>query len=344
MTEEDAQEHESGPIRYIAPRPSFDVSRSCSVDLKRTSSERSRPNLKKAESYIERSPDGLLSFATLLKAKQSQIKRKIRPPKHDQDRAIDYWQFCHEFAKQGKVKVTALREMLKRSVEHVSDGDANKIQQGNGTLKLHVHPSTTFESARSHCDMAPLPHCPEPSSETQNWKHRETSQWLHVYGPDEVEGISLFPPLTWLSKSKHVLQVLQEVLHVSQEDAEVVREGNLGPQVAAACVKLLAQKSDQKTLELGQELQLESSTPAGSANQSASEELQLIEIQAHRGIPTLIVVLLDAILDQMFPILDMYGDAMEGLALFVARNPTHEHVQLSYKLKARVRQVRRRRG
>ncbi|EKX54785.1 hypothetical protein GUITHDRAFT_99436 [Guillardia theta CCMP2712] len=262
--------------------------------------------------------------------------------------------------------------------------------------------------------MAPLPVSSASSVEDEG-DHSEASDWLHVYGSDE-----------------HVLKALREVLHVSTEDVAIVLEGNVGPQ--AKFVEGTREELDYLFI-VAHELRLEPSTPSISEETSASDELQLIEIQLslfffpelrllvtfgdtncenaitevedllppptvfflssllpafptflllaqskrhvkaaqanlrnrrsllrrdckeRRGIPTLIVVLLDAILDQvaaalrleelgvtqvaqMFPILNMYGDAMEGLALFVARDPSHEHVQLSNKLKTRVRQIR----
>lgn len=59
------------------------------------------------------------------------------------------------------------------------------------------------------------------------------------------------------------------------------------------------------------------------------------------GASSLLIVLLDSLMDQVFPILDIYGDALEGLGLLLSREPSHMHVRLSHKLKTRVTQIRR---
>jgi len=65
------------------------------------------------------------------------------------------------------------------------------------------------------------------------------------------------------------------------------------------------------------------------------------ELTSTGGCTTLLTVLLDALMDQVFPILDTYGDALEGLSLLLSREPSHVHVRLSHKLKTRVTQIRR---
>lgn len=59
------------------------------------------------------------------------------------------------------------------------------------------------------------------------------------------------------------------------------------------------------------------------------------------GTASLLLVLLDSLMDQVFPILDIYGDALEGLGLLLSREPSHMHVLLSHRLKIRVRQIQR---
>jgi len=54
---------------------------------------------------------------------------------------------------------------------------------------------------------------------------------------------------------------------------------------------------------------------------------------------SLAIVMLDGLMDQVFPILDVYGDALEGLTCLCTQQPTHEHVRLSHKIKFQVTQV-----
>ncbi len=59
------------------------------------------------------------------------------------------------------------------------------------------------------------------------------------------------------------------------------------------------------------------------------------------GVGTLMVVMLDATVDLVFPIMDAYGDALEGLRLLVQGGPTTQHLKISNKLKFQVTQLRR---
>eukprot|EP01051_Picozoa_sp_SAG22_P001459 SAG22_NODE_57_length_23647_cov_11.746688_13_plen_486_part_00 len=58
---------------------------------------------------------------------------------------------------------------------------------------------------------------------------------------------------------------------------------------------------------------------------------------------TLIYKLIDAMIDGVYPLLDLYGDTIEGLefVMMVADEPTDTHVQTSYKIKRRVHSLRR---
>lgn len=51
--------------------------------------------------------------------------------------------------------------------------------------------------------------------------------------------------------------------------------------------------------------------------------------------------MLDAVIDFVFPILDVYHDALEGLRLLCQRGPTIEHLTLSNRLKSQLTQIRR---
>lgn len=179
MPEEELIETETDSIRYITPRASFEVTKS--FDIKRTSSDQSQHKLRTTESTIERSSDGLLSFATLLKAKQAQIKRKIRQSKHDHTCTIDHWRFCHEFAEERRVKLAAAREMMKERLESLeSEG-----QKGYRARKTGTKPSGRVTAGYNLAVMAPLPMSSVSSVEDEG-NDGEASDWLHVYGSDEV--------------------------------------------------------------------------------------------------------------------------------------------------------------
>ena len=64
-------------------------------------------------------------------------------------------------------------------------------------------------------------------------------------------------------------------------------------------------------------------------------------IKGGGGLTTLLVVILDAMLDNVFPILDLYGNALEGLQLLNSKHPARSHVVLAQKLKTKVTQIRR---
>uniref|UniRef100_A0A7S0YZY4 Magnesium transporter n=1 Tax=Hemiselmis tepida TaxID=464990 RepID=A0A7S0YZY4_9CRYP len=59
------------------------------------------------------------------------------------------------------------------------------------------------------------------------------------------------------------------------------------------------------------------------------------------GAATLLVVLLDGVMDAIFPVLDLYGDALEGLTNLMASAPHEMFVRLSARLKTRLNQIRR---
>jgi len=59
------------------------------------------------------------------------------------------------------------------------------------------------------------------------------------------------------------------------------------------------------------------------------------------GAATLLVVLLDGVMDAIFPVLDLYGDALEGMTNLMANDPAENLVRLSTRLKTRLNQIRR---
>lgn len=59
------------------------------------------------------------------------------------------------------------------------------------------------------------------------------------------------------------------------------------------------------------------------------------------GTGTLMVVMLDATIDLVFPIMDVYGDALEGLRILTQAQPAYHHLLLSNKLKFQLTQIRR---
>lgn len=59
------------------------------------------------------------------------------------------------------------------------------------------------------------------------------------------------------------------------------------------------------------------------------------------GTGTLMVVMLDATIDLVFPIMDVYGDALEGLRILTVARPSLEHIKISNQLKFQMTQIRR---
>lgn len=57
----------------------------------------------------------------------------------------------------------------------------------------------------------------------------------------------------------------------------------------------------------------------------------------------LLMVCLDAMVDELYPVLDLYGDALEGLdlAMVRAKHPDHSHVHVAHKIKRRIQRMRR---
>jgi hypothetical protein len=59
------------------------------------------------------------------------------------------------------------------------------------------------------------------------------------------------------------------------------------------------------------------------------------------GCGTLMVVMLDSCIDQVFPIMDVYGDALEGLRILCQEGPKYHHIKVSNFLKSHVMHIRR---
>jgi len=59
------------------------------------------------------------------------------------------------------------------------------------------------------------------------------------------------------------------------------------------------------------------------------------------GCGTLMVVMLDATIDQVFPIMDEYSDALEGLRIICQADTKYEHLRVSTHFKFHVAQIRR---
>lgn len=53
------------------------------------------------------------------------------------------------------------------------------------------------------------------------------------------------------------------------------------------------------------------------------------------------VVLLDGVMDAIFPVLDLYGDAIEGMTNIMSADPDEFIVLLSARMKTRLNQIRR---
>ena len=59
------------------------------------------------------------------------------------------------------------------------------------------------------------------------------------------------------------------------------------------------------------------------------------------GAATLMIVLLDGVMDAIFPVLDLYGDAIEGMTNIMSNEPDEFIVGLSARMKTRLNQIRR---